>query len=447
MLRSLNISLAGARAGSAMIADKALNRLLPGRASNPLLAREAQNLVKKLGELKGTYVKVGQMLAMVGEFVLPVELTEALHTLESATAPLPWSEVEGILQTRLGSRYAELDVSPTPIGVASLAQVHRATVRSSGDQIVLKFLYPGVPESIDNDFNAVARMLKLTRWIKASNGFDDWMGQLREQLLHEVDYPREIAMTCRAAEELAGDSRYRVPRIYHEFCCPDLIAMEYLEGVSVNDASVTSLSLERRNRLARNMLDLFFKEVYEWHLLQSDPNFGNYRIAFDATNDQLILLDFGSMLAVEGEFFCALGDAIFAAQHQHKEPLIDALKRLGCLHAGSSPTACDTFANFCVEIMEPMREANELPPQFLNAQGEYRWSETKLMKRAALIAGRSVGNRDFDLPSEKFALVTRKLIGVFTFISILEAEFNGAPILEQYRDSMATRTARMNGNP
>ncbi|NHN36998.1 AarF/ABC1/UbiB kinase family protein [Pseudomaricurvus alcaniphilus] len=432
LLRSLHVSFAGARAGGAMMADKALNRIIPGRSSNPLLAREAQKLVAKLGQMKGTYVKAGQMLALVGEYVLPPELTEALHTLESATTPLPWSEVEAVLRTRLGEQYGELDIEKEPIGVASLAQVHRATIRQSGEQICLKLLYPGVRESIESDFNAVTRMLKLTRWVKLSRGFDDWMQQLRQQLLHEVDYPREIRMTERAAQLLGGDARYRVPRIYHQYCSDSLIAMEYLEGLAVTDPQIAALSQERRNSLAQNMLDLFFQEVYQWQLLQSDPNFGNYRIAIGAHSDQLILLDFGSVLDVGQGFFQALGDTITAAQCADVPLLTDGLIRLGCLTESSSEEATSTFVNFCIEIMEPMRAPEELPEHLLNSEGHYCWSESKLMKRAALIAANSMGNRDFDLPSEQFALVTRKLLGIFTFISLLQAEFNGAPILEKH---------------
>ena len=432
LLRSLNISLAGARTGSAFIADKALNKLVPSRNTNPLLAKEAKRLVSRLGQMKGTYVKVGQMLALVGEYVLPPELTEALHTLESATEPLPWSSVQNQLQEQLGERLKELEVDQNPIGVASLAQVHRATIIATGEQICLKLLYPGVKETISSDFNNVIRMLKLTRWVKFTKGLDQWLEQLHEQLLHEVDYPREIKITEQAAELLGQDNRYKIPTIFHRYCNEELIAMEYLQGVAVTDKLVASLSQSRRNQLAQNMLDLFFKEVYQWQLFQSDPNFGNYKIALSEESDQLILLDFGSVLSNDPAFFNALGDTIIAAQNEQQQHVIDGLNRLGCLTPESSEQAQQTFVNFCIEIMEPMREINHLPQQHLNDEGAYRWSESKLMKRAALIAGRSVANRDFDLPSQQFVLVTRKLIGVFTFISVLKAEFNGAPLLDQY---------------
>lgn len=432
LARSLHVSMAGARTGSALIADKALNMLIPGRNANPLLKKEAKKFVTRLGQMKGTYVKVGQMLAMVGEYVLPLELTEALHTLESATEPMPWIEAEDQLKAQLGAKMTELKIDPNPIGVASLAQVHRATVIKTGDQICLKLLYPGVKETISSDFNAVIRMLKLTRWIKLSQDFDQWLELMHQQLLHEVDYPREIRMTETASRLLGDDTRYKIPTIYHHYCANELIAMEYLEGCSVSDKRVTELPQERRNQLAENMLDLFFNEIYQWQLFQTDPNFGNYKIAIGEHHDQLILLDFGSVIDNDPLLFSALGDTIFAAQQENREDVVDGLTRLGCLTESSSEAAQKTFVDFCIEIMEPMRDIEHLPTQLLNAQGAYRWSESKLMKRAAMIAGRSVTSQNFDLPSQNFALVTRKLIGVFTFISLLKAEFNGAPILKNH---------------
>ena len=432
LFKGLELSLAGARTGSALIADKALNTLIKSREHSPLLEKEARRFVAKLGKMKGTYVKAGQMLALVGEYVLPVELTEALHTLESATPPLPESEVRRILASQLGSKLNELRIDDSAIGVASLAQVHKAERLSDQTKLALKFLYPGIRESIDQDFRTVTRMLNLTRWLKVSRGFDQWMEQIREQLLLEVDYQHEIAMTELFARALAEDDRYRVPRIHHEFCAPDLIAMDYIRGVAVTDVQVSVLPQDSRNRLAIAMLDLFFKEVFSLHQIQADPNFGNYRINLDSPQPSLVLLDFGSVINPGELFFTALQRAIAAAQVRDRSELIAALITLGCLTEDSSQPAQDLFADFCIEIMEPLRPKDSLPKDLLNAQGQYCWSQSGLVKRAAKMAARSLGNRSFDLPSEQFALVSRKLVGVFTFITTLRAEFNGADVLAAY---------------
>jgi predicted unusual protein kinase regulating ubiquinone biosynthesis (AarF/ABC1/UbiB family) len=103
--RGLAVSLAGLRAGGAFAVGSALGRLrgdAPGNSE--LLRREARRFTRELGRLKGSYVKIGQMLALLGEHFLPAELTEALHELESATHPIPWSELEPFVDEALGER-------------------------------------------------------------------------------------------------------------------------------------------------------------------------------------------------------------------------------------------------------------------------------------------------------------------------------------------------------
>jgi predicted unusual protein kinase regulating ubiquinone biosynthesis (AarF/ABC1/UbiB family) len=435
MLRGLSVSLAGARTGGAMLADGALNKLIPSRQSNSLLEKEAQRFSAELGRLKGTYTKIGQMLALLGEHFLPPEMTEALHKLESQTSPLDWAEIQPLLQQRLGDRYDLLAIDSTPLAAASMAQVHRAEIKATGEQLCLKILYPGVQGTIDSDFNTVIRMLKFSRIVKMSREIGDWLETVRRQLHKEVDYPLEITMTEAMAELLADDPRYKVPRVYKDFCSEQVIALEYISGVHVGSVEVSRLSLKRRNRLAESMLDLFFHEVYQWGLVQTDPNFGNYLITTDSPHDQLVLLDFGSVMKTPPAFNRALGATIHAGQIEDRFGVIEGLIQLGCLTPDSTANARDTFADFCLQLLEPLRTSDLIPETMLNQAGEYRWGHSDLLKRVGKSAAKSTVNRDFSLPSQEFAFIARKLTGVFTFIAVLEAEFNGAPLLLQHKES------------
>lgn len=432
-LRSLTVSVAGARTGSAMMADGALNKLIPNRNKNSFLKKQAEHFAAELGRLKGTYVKVGQMMALLGEHLLPPEMTEALHSLESQTSPLDWEEIAPVLKRSLGESYDLLTIEKQPLAAASLAQVHRAVIDATGEEICLKVLYPGVKETIDADFNAVVRMLKLSRMLKPSRALSAWFESMRSRLHREVDYDHEVAMTQKMATLAENDSRYYVPKIYTRFCGPELIAMEYVEGVKVTDSSVSSLSLKRRNQLAKSMLDLFFHEVYQWNLMQTDSNFGNYLVSTNAEQDQLVLLDFGSAIEPSNSFTKALGNTIHAAQADDINAVIDGLIGLGCIDPTSTQTAKHSFAEFCLYLLEPLKDIDKLPAQYLNANGEYRWGHSELVKRIGKHAAKSMANRDFTLPSEEFAFIATKLTGVFTFIAVLDAEFNGAPLLLEHK--------------
>lgn len=431
--RGLAVSVAGLRAGGAFALDSALQRLRGGDGEESrMLRREARRFVAELGRLKGTYVKIGQMFALLGEHFLPPALTEALHELEAGTEPLPWSEIEPALRRDLGDRLDELAVEPVAFAAASLAQVHRARIRATGEEIVLKVQYPGLAAVIDSDFDAVVRMLLLSRWLKAGRDLDAWLASMREQLHNEIDYEREGAIGDRVAALVAEREhglaargmRFHVPLRYARYCAEGVLAHEYVAGDPVGAPAVAALPQHRRDALGRAMLELFFMELYDWGLLQTDPNFGNFLIRPSPAGDELVLLDFGSTIEADEDFLHHLGTAIAAGQEQDREALLAALIGLGCLSDDSPAYARDSFCDFAQQLLEPLRPPHALPPAHVNERGEYCWGRSRLMQRMGRRAAGSAASRHFATPSRDFALIVRKLTGVFTFIAVLDAQFN-----------------------
>ncbi|MCB1844468.1 MAG: AarF/ABC1/UbiB kinase family protein [Halioglobus sp.] len=452
MPRSLALSLAGLRAGGALAVDSAVQRVT-GRsagdaATSSMARREARRFVQELGRLKGTYIKIGQMLALFGEQFLPAVLVDALRDLSDQTEPLHWDVLEPSVRASLGSRYDELQIDTEAVAAASLAQVHLAKVRASGEWICLKLQYPGLAQVIDDDFDAVVRMLLLARWVSAGRELDAWLESMRVHLKHEIDYQREAAMTQRMAALVGGVREapvpYHVPHLYSRFCTDSVLAMEYIEGFSVADPDVSRLSQTRRNALAKGMLELFFYELYDWGLLQSDPNFGNYLLRLDDRrrtegSDALVLLDFGSVLEPEKGFLFHLRHAIDAGLRQEVPRLVDSLVGLGCLREDASEEGRRMFAEFCLHLLEPLRPPEHLPAEYLNAQGEYRWGKSALMRRAGKSAAISATSRHFTTPSRDFALIARKLSGLYNFIAALDAEFNAYSMVMAHIDRWQRR--------
>jgi predicted unusual protein kinase regulating ubiquinone biosynthesis (AarF/ABC1/UbiB family) len=211
--------------------------------------------------------------------------------------------------------------------------------------------------------------------------------------------------------------------------------MEYIEGVSVVDPDVAGLSLLRRNALGKGMLELFFYELYEWGMLQTDPNFGNYLLRLDdrrkkIADDELVLLDFGSVLHCSEHFLCNLRQTIEAGQQQDFPRLVEGLIGLGCLQKETDEDGRKIFADFCMHLLEPLRSPEQLPTEYLNANGEYCWGKSQLLRRAAKKAAMATTSRHFATPSRDFALIARKLTGLFNFIAALDAEFNAHDMVQ-----------------
>ncbi|WP_144822590.1 ABC1 kinase family protein [Marinobacter piscensis] len=442
--RRLSLTRAGLFAGTRMASHMATNWLSSKETREErhkaMLSTQARFLVDELGKLKGSVVKIGQVMALYGEHFLPEEVTTALHTLEDQTTSLEWPAIERVLKAELGDeKLAQLDIDPDPIGAASLGQVHRAVRRSDGLELVLKIQYPGVADAVDSDLNAVAQILKMARLVSFGPEFEDWLEEVREMMHREVDYRLEASTTEKFRKMLADDPRFIVPRVLPEYSSPQVIASTYEYGHPVSSETVGELSLERRSELGKAALELFFRELFIWGEIQTDPNFGNYRIRIageegdDTDHDRIVLLDFGAVQAYSREFLDPVIQMIQASYEDNLEAVIDGGVKLRFMSRDWPQDVLETFGRVCMSVLEPLSGDHDSWPDYaVNSKGQYRWKQSDLPSRVARQAARSAISRYFRVPPSEFVFLNRKLIGVYTFIAVLYSEFNGEPLLRKY---------------
>ncbi|ABM19481.1 ABC1 kinase family protein [Marinobacter nauticus] len=442
--RRLSLTRAGLFAGTRMASHMATNwfsnKETREQRHRAMLSSQARFLVDELGRLKGSVVKIGQVMALYGEHFLPEEVTEALHTLEDQTTSLEWPAIERVLKAELGEgRLSELDIDPEPIGAASLGQVHRAVRRSDGLELVLKVQYPGVADAVDSDLNAVAHLLKVARLVSFGPEFNDWLEEVREMMHREVDYRLEARTTEKFRQMLSHDPRFVVPRVLAEFSTDHIIASTYEHGHSVSSVAVRELPLERRSALGQAALELFFRELFEWGEIQTDPNFGNYRIRIageqggDSETDRIVLLDFGAVQSYSSDFLKPVIQMIRASYEEDLEQVVEGGIKLRFMSRDWPAEVLDKFGKVCMSVLEPLaKDRSQWPDYAVNSHGQYRWKQSDLPSRVAKQAARSAISRYFRVPPKEFVFLNRKLIGVYTFIAVLHSEFNGEDLLRKY---------------
>ncbi|MGO1461997.1 MAG: ABC1 kinase family protein [Oleiphilaceae bacterium] len=409
-----------------------------------MLSSQARFLVDELGQLKGSVVKIGQVMALYGEHFLPEEVTEALHTLEDQTTSLEWAAIERVLEAELGrDKLAELKVDPEPIGSASLGQVHRAVRRRDGLELVLKVQYPGVADAVDSDLNAVAQMLRVARLVSFGPEFEDWLEEVRQMMHREVDYRLEARTTEKFRQMLADDPRFVVPEVLPDYSTNHVICATYEHGHSVSSEVVGNLSLERRSNLGKAALELFFRELFVWGEIQTDPNFGNYRIRIagedgeqkgeGSDHDRIVLLDFGAVQSYSSEFLEPVIQMVRASYEDDLDAVIDGGIALRFMSTDWPNEVLEKFGQVCMSVLEPLSSDHESwPEEAVSSEGQYRWKQSDLPSRVARQAARSAISRYFRVPPREFVFLNRKLIGVYTFIAVLYSEFNGEQLLRKY---------------
>lgn len=435
--RRFSIAKASIVAGSRMAASAAgsffsapENRATARRQA---LAEQAEYLVGELGQLKGSVVKIGQMMALYGEHFLPEEITSALHKLNDSTASLEWETLEPIVREQLGDRFDDLIINPEPLGAASLAQVHRAKRRSDGAEMVLKIQYPGVADAIDSDLNLVTSMLKLTRAVPQTREFEDWLDEVRMMMHREVNYPLETETTQLFGDYLKDDPRFIVPKVYPEYCGDKLIVMSFETGVPVNSSTVMELPQSRRDAISLAALEICCREVFVWGRLQTDPNFGNYlvKLSDDGEHDQIVLLDFGAVRDFPDELLSLARNLTRACFNRDRDAMTAAMTGFRFLD-NLQPNVREGFIDLALLAFEPFAANEFVPAEILNADGHYCWAKSMLHKRAATQAARSAASRHFSVPPKEFMFLSRKLMGAYTFMTVMNAQLDGRSLLAKY---------------
>jgi aarF domain-containing kinase len=259
---------------------------------------QAREIVESLGQLKGAAMKAGQMLSTELRDVLPPEVISMLSQLQASGPPVEFAEILSVVREDLGDeKVAQLVIEPTPLASASIGQVHRAkwTEPSSGQvhELVLKVQFRGIAETIDSDLLLLERIARLFLSVQLSH-FDVTavFAELREVLVRETDYVHEAAALTKYREKAHRVPGLRVPDVFPSLCSRRVLALSFEPGLTLDQFLATQPSFDAKHRFVVQLLDLYFREFFEWGLVQTDANFANF--LFRPQQGELVLLDFGA---------------------------------------------------------------------------------------------------------------------------------------------------------
>lgn len=438
--RSLSLAKLTVQAGASIAQHGVTNVLKTKEAKEEnwrkLLQNQAAAISSELGELKGSLMKAGQMLSMYGEHFLPPEANHLLKSLQSDSIPLTWEAIEPTLKKQLSAeKLTLLEIEKEALASASMGQVHRARIKATGESIVLKIQYPNVDRAIESDLRAIKTLLNTLKLLPKDFDIDPLFKEVRTMLEQETNYEIEAQLTEDYYKRLDGDKRFVVPRVIREFSGPKILATTFERGLRADDPLIQSLPQERRNRVALNFLDVYFKEIFEWGVVQTDPHNGNYRIRIDPQgHDQLVLLDFGATRAYKEDFLIPYRRMIRGALFNDRRSFIAEAEKLGFLETNDPPELISLFEQFCMEMVEPFI-AYEDPRNkqgLINPDGTYDWKNTDLPQRISKKVIQVLKTHAWRTPPEEVVFLDRKIGGVFIFLSVLRARVRGRDIILKY---------------
>ena len=277
-----------------------------------------------LEDLGPTFMKIGQVLSTRSE-ILPQAYCDELAHLQANTTPLPFEEVVAALDAVYGDRRGRIfrSIDPKPLGSASLAQVHKATLMN-GDEVAVKVQRPGVRTVMAQDIDVLRSIVKhLDRFIPNDQmlDFHAVVEELWVAFVEETDFTRE-AENLREFALLNRDVVFvSCPEPYLEYCTPDVLVMEYVDGISIRDTDAIIDAGYSLSEIGDKMMDNFAKQILDDGFFHADPHPGNIVIK----DGKIVYLDLGIMGRLSSRDRSAFGEIIKAVGLQNASALKDAL--------------------------------------------------------------------------------------------------------------------------
>lgn len=293
----------------------------------------AARLADRLAHLRGAAMKLGQMISMDAGDILPAELSAILARLRDQAQRMPPAQLDRVLKQEWGAdwrgRFRHFEA--TPIAAASIGQVHRATL-PDGRQLAVKVQYPGVAESIDADVDNVATLLRISNLLPPTIDLAPLLTEAKRQLADETDYLREGRELRRFSLLLADDARYVVPKLEERLTTKRVLTMSFVDGQPIE--TLIDAPQADRDAAMTALIELVLGELFAFGVMQTDPNFANYRWQPDTR--RLVLLDFGATRAVPPETAGAYGALIEAGLARDLDRVRDTAVATGFLGRGAA---------------------------------------------------------------------------------------------------------------
>ncbi|KAL8153485.1 LOW QUALITY PROTEIN: hypothetical protein V2J09_011245 [Rumex salicifolius] len=360
--------------------------------------QNAQRLALALCRMRGAALKLGQMLSIQDESLVPPPILAALEMVRQGADVMPKSQLNKVLNAELGADWSSKlrSFDYEPIAAASIGQVHRA-VTHDGLHVAMKIQYPGVADSIESDIQNVKLLLDYTKLIPEGLYLDQAMKVAKEELSRECDYILEAKNQQRYREFLVNNDGFYVPIIVEKLSSRKVLTTELVSGVPIDKVKV--LDQETRNYVGKKLLELTLMELFTFRFMQTDPNWSNF--LFDKNANIINVIDFGAARDFPKSFVDDYLRMVLACANSDKDEVIEMSRRLGFLTGMESEVMLDAHVQAGFIVGLPFAKP-----------GGYDFRATNIAQSVSHLGGKMLKHRLTPPPDEAYSL-HRKLSGAF----------------------------------
>jgi ubiquinone biosynthesis protein len=344
VVRVLRVALALARVVPRYWLLLARERSGRWRTSDPdwqrahrVAAREMKRVALSLA---GGFTKAAQILGARAD-IFPAPFIEELSQFHDAVPPRSFETLAPLVERDLGRPLDAVfaSVDRQALAAASLAQVHRATLRD-GSQVVIKIRYPEIPRIIPLDLGMLRRVVSIVQRLQSRIDLRALVTEVTRFIELELDFPREARSTERLAKSLADVPDVVVPRVYSELCGENVLVLEYLEGIQVARTAAITAAGHKLSEVARKIGALYGTMIFEHGFFHGDPHPGNLLVLPDG---RIGLLDFGLAKELPPGFARLVATMMVSSMIGDAPAALAAAEELGFDTAGLRPESLRTL--------------------------------------------------------------------------------------------------------
>ncbi len=388
--------------------------------------RNARRVYESILELQGLFIKVGQVLSIMANF-LPEAFRVELEGLQDQVPPRPFEEIAGRVEEELGGTTKELFKKFTrdPIASASLGQVHEAWTLD-GRRVAVKVQHQDIDEIVRLDLKTIRRIMTIVQWFVPVQGLDAYYHQIKELLGQELDFTLEADNIERISKNFLNDPRVIFPTPVRELSTRRVITTTFVEGKKLSDlAALDAMGIDKKE-LAGRLVRVYCQMIFVDGVYHADPHPGNILVDREGN---LVLLDFGAVAELSGPMREGIPEFLEGVLRRDTERLILALRKMGFL----SRTSDEVVSEKVIEYFH-RRFQEEVKLESFNLK-DIKIDPQRGFENLLDLRKMNVGLKElsgvFTIPRD-WVLLERTILLVYGSCALLDPELNPMGIIQPY---------------